>query len=234
MLCVLLSIELCLVAVSIGHFLLGSPLDTIHRWCDLSREASVPVWFSSAQLFLVGLLFLFICARWNKFVGPSRLFFAFAGAGFLFLSMDETAIIHERTSRALINHGWLVPVKDERGAWIYLYAGIGVCFLLLFGRDLWRMWRAFRRATLLIVGGFSLTVLGGVAVEGFGMYFPADVVPLWLHKCRVALEEFLEMFGISVVLYGVLLLAIQAFGHNPALAETDSRQSRQRKITADP
>ena len=55
---------------------------------NLDREATIPAWFSSAQLLLIGILFIFSnnWAQINRIVNPE--FLLIVGISFVYLSMD--------------------------------------------------------------------------------------------------------------------------------------------------
>ena len=69
----LILFELLLVAIYVGDSLLGSPISVIHMF-DLDREATIPAWFSSVQLFLIGIIFLLVARQVGRSHHPSQLF----------------------------------------------------------------------------------------------------------------------------------------------------------------
>jgi hypothetical protein len=160
---------------------------------DVDRENSIPTWFSSVQLFVIGLL-LFAQSRRRGRLGP---FLFFLGLGFVFLSADEAASIHERIIDSVkrLNIQWLLflTFNGDPRAWMVPYAVVGLVSGVLLRRYLWVLWRGFRRETALELVSFTF------------METPDPEPYDWI----VAGEEFLEMAGMSLVLYGVMLLGIK-------------------------
>jgi hypothetical protein len=175
---------------------------------DVDRENSIPTWFSSVQLFVIGLL-LFAQSRRRGRLGP---FLFFLGLGFVFLSADEAASIHERIIDSVkrLNIQWLLflTFNGDPRAWMVPYAVVGLVSGVLLRRYLWVLGRGFRRETALVVVGLAIFAAGGIGLElvSFTFMETPDPEPYdWI----VAGEEFLEMAGMSLVLYGVMLLGIK-------------------------
>jgi len=79
-----------------------APWDNLQIWFDLGAEGTVPAWFSSGQFLLVGLALL-AAAALRRGVSPSEMrLLLVAGLGFIFLSADEAAMIHERITRTSV------------------------------------------------------------------------------------------------------------------------------------
>jgi len=201
--------EVCLASIFVVESLLGKPVPEIHALLDLDGEANIPAWFSSIQLFMVGALLLLIRRGGNARYLPSRLFQRIVGLGFLFFSLDEVAMIHERITESLKHLQWIPHFKGGHGIWIPLYFTIGVVVSFAMYRDIRTMWRYFRRQTAIIVTGFTMYVAGAVVLETIGYEF-LDAVPIkYIGGAEAVLEEFLEMSGVSVILYGVILYALR-------------------------
>jgi len=209
LLVVLTIVELAFVLIFAADTLLESPSARIHRLFDLDADANIPNWFSSIQLFLIGLVFLLRRRKAGRDAPPSRLFLLMGSAGFVFLSADEAALIHEDIGGFLIHHmAWMPRFKGDYGAWVYLYLLIGIALLLATFREVVSMWRHHRRPTSTMTVGAALYLLGAVGFEVIGFQFLRDGSTPLLYEAEVAIEEFLEMFGASVILYGAVLLLL--------------------------
>lgn len=204
----LILFEICLVLIFSVHVLLGSPSRTIHKLFDLHGELNIPAWFSSVQLSMIGILFLLMSRRHESFHRPSRLFLSIVGAGFIFLSADEMVAIHENLSKALREVEWIPRFARNHGIWIPIYLTFGLIVLIAMYRDLWALWSRFRRESLILLGGISVFLLGGVGLEIISYEFFSGGPKSMLYQGEVALEEFLEMSGGSIILYGAILLAL--------------------------
>lgn len=88
-----------------------------------------------------------------------------------------------------------------------MYTVIGV-FLLVAGfyllRPLLRTWKQFTWESLLILGGFAVLVGGAVGFEVLVyLYVEPESMPD-LYHLEIAIEEFLEMAGASIILYAAV------------------------------
>lgn len=175
---------------------------------NLDSEASVPTWFSSIQLFCIAAV-LFAASNDNSQRQYISSKFLVAGSlVFAFLSADEGAGIHERiTAEAKrAEASWLL-FQGNYGGWIAVYSAIAVTILIVAAPHFRRLWMYFRRETLIGLCGAAMFVVGAVALEIVSYLFLRTASARVAYHAEVAAEEFLEMSGASVILYGVLLLA---------------------------
>jgi hypothetical protein len=179
------------------------PLD---RLFDLDREATVAAWLSSAQLLALGAVLLLVAWRSSPPPPVSRPFLGCLGLGFVLLSMDEAAAFHERLSEALQAFGFLPRFKDGHGLWIFVYAFCGIAFLLVARRAALAAWRAARAEALLFAGGIAVSILGAIGLEVVSYQFLRGAGAPLLYRTEVVAEEFLEMAGVSIMLYAALRL----------------------------
>lgn len=173
---------------------------------DLNRESAVPTWFSSVQLFTIALVLL-VTASNNRAhrLRPTTLPLA-GSAGFLFLSMDEVAMVHEQiTEVAKYRHYDSLLWFGNDGAWIAIYAVIGIPVAAWVAWQLRRLWPHFRHAFVMGVIGAMILVGGAVGLEliGYALRAALGNFPRW----EIAAEEFMEMAGASVMLYAALLFS---------------------------
>ena len=202
----LLAIELLLLAAYLTLHVLGAGLEAgpLRPWLDLGADTSVPAWFSSIQLFLVGAVLLVAALNNGRpdVVRPS--FLAAAGLAFVFLSADESARIHEKITEVARagQLNWLL-IHGTHGAWIMVYLVAGALLLAAGRRSLLALWRHLRHEMQVAAAGALVFVAGGVGVELIGFYLVPGSTP---YKVATAVEEFLEMAGVSVMLYAALLV----------------------------
>lgn len=226
----LLAIEVLLVLGDLYfQYYRNTPFLAVRNIFNLAGESSIPTWFASTQAFLIGLT-LFAVAYVKGVLGAPRsvkVGWLLTGSFFVFISLDDTATIHEtlgsvlrdtfekdldaqpffiRWLSSMNNYGWQMFVMP-----VFAVVGLGMSAFL---------WRQMRAQGLLrwILIGLSLYVvaIGMDFVEGiedsrghrevvfkriareFRM-FPDQVS----HLAKVT-EEFLEMVGTSFILYGFL------------------------------
>lgn len=188
----------------------GMPL-TVAELFDFDREVALPTWFSALQLGFISLTLLL----WSHFSAEravvSRRFLLLLGLGFLFLSADEAAMIHERLTPMFKSVDWLPRFRGDRGLWIPLY--LGAVFLILgkFRRDFGRLWMAFPSQVRTLFLGGCIFLLGAVGLEVLSYQFQLEqMASHWPYTIQVLFEELFEMIGASIIFYGVLGMAGEA------------------------
>jgi len=205
----LIFFELFLVLVFLADSLLGNPMWIVHFLFDLDQEFNIPAWFSSIQLFLIGIIFFLIARRTDSSGHPSALFLLSVGVVFVFLSADEIGSIHEKLTLVVSNIEWWPKFKGGHGAWIPLYLGLCLIFFFTTYREFKAMWTYFQPETLIIATGIAVFLFGAVGLEIVSYQFLREGAPPLLYLAEVALEEFLEMSGGSLILCGTMLFAMR-------------------------
>lgn len=122
---------------------------------NLSYEGNLPTWYSATLLFVCALL-LTVIARAKLAAGsPYRRHWAALGAIFLYLSLDEAALIHEMINQPLTESlglggvfyfSWVLPF----GLFVLIFV---VCYLRFLGHLPGRFRRRFVLAGAVYVGG---------------------------------------------------------------------------------
>ncbi len=190
----------------------GVPWTIVRELLDLDNEIALATWFATVQLFAVGAILLLTAWTNNGKNHSLPTILALGGLLFVFLSADEGGSIHERITLFMEERGLdslLFP--GNHGGWISVYAGLGLIFFLLAGlylrRPLRRMWQQFTRESLIVLGGFGAIALGAVGFEIISYLFLRSGSTTGLYHLEVAIEEFLEMAGASIILYATLEIA---------------------------
>ena len=192
---ILMSVMVLLVLVSVFLNLL-SLLDipvfrVTRRLFDLNAERNIPTLFSSVILLGSSILLGFIAFLTRSTEGPYSLFWAVLSLGFLYLSIDETAYIHENLS-------------EEIGGWIFVVAPFVILFLLIYIRFFMHLPRStklyFLVAGLLYIGGaFILEFIGSWRIS-----IPDENI-IATTLVFTTVEESFEMLGINLFIYSLLL-----------------------------
>lgn len=178
-------------------------------WFDVDRDFSIPSWFSTVQLFLVGLVLLLTARNNRRRDDLPTLLLVSAGLVFVLLSADEGAGIHERITSVMASWGFTALLfRGDHGGWIGIYVAIAVILALMARRWLLVLWRDFRHESTIALLGATLYVTGAVVIEIVGYQF-ATGTEEFLDVVRNAAEELLEMSGVSVLLYATLLLGLR-------------------------
>ena len=189
----------------------------VERQFNLNGENNVASWFSASALLVCSEL-LFVIGVTRKRVGD-RFAANWLGlsAGFLYLSVDEAASLHEMT---------IVPLRtalDLTGylyfAWVIPGAIITLILALTYLPFLYHLPVRIRR--LAVVAG-ALYVGGAIGVEMLGSrYYSLYGTESFQYSLLVAVEEGLEMFGVVVFIYA-LSLVIAALGIEVSFTTTTS------------
>lgn len=207
---ILISIEIFFVIMHFIDVLFEQQIWIIHNMFNLNRDLSLPALFSSMQLFLVGIIWFMIARKSRDQSLPSEIFLSILGAGFIFLSIDEGIRIHENITLLLKHIEWIPRFKGDHGIWIPIYLSLILIFFLIMYKEFLSIWKQFRYEAILMATGLVIFLAGAVGMEIIAYQFLMDssssplLSLLWY--VEVAVEEFFEMIGISLILYGVILL----------------------------
>ncbi|MES0360016.1 MAG: hypothetical protein ABUK20_03810 [Anaerolineales bacterium] len=183
---ILLSVTLNLLS------LLDIPVFRVtRRIFDLNTERNIPTLFSSVTLLVSAVLLGYIAYLTRITGGPYSILWAVLSLGFLFLSVDETAYIHENLS-------------EDVGGWIFVVAPFVILFFIVYTRFFLHLPRKtkllFLCAGFLFIGGaFILEFIGSWQIS------LADENNLATTMVFTTIEESFEMFGINLFIFSLLL-----------------------------
>ena len=171
------------------------------RLFDVNREANIPTWFSSLLLILNAFILAIIAVRTKAQQGPYHTQWFVLAAIFLYLSIDESALLHEMTEK---------PVRTALGVSGYLYfAWIipALCFLVVLGIYLRRFLFDLPNKTrwLFLLAG-AVYVGGAVGMESIGSNIFASNPwnKTMAYRLWATLEESFEMVGLIIFFYALL------------------------------
>lgn len=202
----LLGTELALLSLYVIGLNTGDP--GVRPLFDLDQEANLPTWFSSMQLLgIAAVLGLYAVKPLRNLGVPAWLTVAGA-AVFLFLSMDETAQVHENLARDLRVIEWLPRVRNDRGIWVFVYLAAALVPLVIAARYIPVLWRQRPQAVRWIVAGAAVVITGSMGVELIAdQFLRGGAGPRSWYYASVAAEETLEMIGGTLMLLGAARLA---------------------------
>jgi hypothetical protein len=173
------------------------------RLVDLDAEGNLPTWFSSVQLAALAAAAAW-CFRSEGGGRAGRWVWGVLAAGFLYLSFDEAAVVHERVLRDLVLE--TLPVASGLRAvppWQLVFApaaalAAGAFTALFVTRMASRPW-------------CLAPALGGLALWGLSFAFEGAAtsvfIPRGWYRLEVAAEELCEMAGATLLLVGVMRYA---------------------------
>ncbi|HTL48338.1 MAG TPA: hypothetical protein VL688_09815 [Verrucomicrobiae bacterium] len=197
----LVGFAFALVAADAVNAALGWPSWLLKFLFDLERESTIQTWFSSILWFACAEA-CYGCASIEK-RNPARNSWLFLAAVFAFCSLDEVVSLHEHighslfrmatseeTFRSFPHSSWVIglaPVLLAGAAAVYKV--FGTCF------------KESPRAGRAVICGFTILLLGAVGME-FIFARDARSSP-FINGLEPVLEEFLEMFGVILMLWGL-------------------------------
>jgi hypothetical protein len=196
----LISLSLPLIVHGGGHV-----PGALYRLLDTRNEANIPALFSSFQLAAASALTLLIGRiEWSRDRKRASYWFGL-GAVFAYLAIDEIAQLHEMI--ALLRLSWRSESLPE-WLWLMIYLPATIMFAVLYIPFLLRLPRW--TAALFVAGG-TIFLAGAVGLEIVGLYqtrvkMMSEVD--FLVSLRANLEEFCEMVGILVFIWGALAYAV--------------------------
>jgi len=202
---ILICIELLLVVMYGTDAWVGNAPEPLHALVDLDAEANLPTWFSSFQLTLIAINFWYFAERRRATQRPSRRFLRCCAGFFLLLSIDETAMLHERVTK-LIGERYVDWLPEYFESHVLSTVGcvlVLIAALVMGSSHLRGLSAASCKAMIIAVLGCLLYVAGAAILETIGYKLGLRAS---FQQVEIGVEEFLEMFGATFILYAILLL----------------------------
>ena len=215
----LLALDTIFVAVYIALIALGRHKHELFVLFNLDKEANLPSWYAGTQLFIVAIGYLVLGSRLipdRRKTSVLRPLWLLLGVGFTLLSADEIGAVHERMGHTLkhlkvFNFHYL----DQ---WMVLYLAIALVLAIVFGRQLLTVWREWRSEVLLFFLGFAVLAGGAIAAEMIHISRDMEGMRLLI---EVGAEEWLEMFGVTILILPAYRILAYAMGSKPGIDEED-------------
>lgn len=207
-----LTLSCCIAVLALLHVLVMSAhylYFTFDRFryfatvVNLNQESNPATWLASLMLLIGGVLQGIIAADAWAQPRPFARQWSILALVFLALSLDETAMLHERT---------IVPMRQVfnlSGPFFYGWVVLAIPLLLAFGlwyfRFFLRLPRGFRWQLILAAAVYLSGALGVEMVEGWydetqGGIGESDLT----FSLLVAVEETCEMIGVLVLIHALL------------------------------
>lgn len=168
---------------------------------QFDAEMSIPAWYSGA-LMLIAAVLLLVCSAIARTIRPSEfIWWLLLGVGFIYLSADEVAGIHERVGQiaalyvatsGVLSFTWLIVGIPA----VLAAAALFLPFLLRMDRR--PRWMLMAAGALFVGGAVGFEMLGGLAASSLGKDSAVYLVV-------VCLEESLELAGLTLLVSALLL-----------------------------
>lgn len=195
---VLFAADLLMGLAAVIAYAVTRTMDVDKAWFfRLGQENNLPTWYSSSQLLLVALLLGALAWRDLRRQGWRAWPLAAATLGFLGLSLDETASMHEwigQMAQGIVHtDGGL-----RTGIWFLVCAPI---FLIGAGGVAAGMWPYLRgrpKVWGLLLVGMSVFLINAVGLEALSNLWPDGSV---IVKAETFFEEVGEMLGVTFMFW---------------------------------
>jgi len=168
---------------------------------DLDAEGNVPTWFSTVQLLACSVLLGLIGSVKHRRREPFARHWLVLSAIFLYMSADEASVIHELLNPVIRSALHVPPVFYY--AWVVGGAVAVLVVGLVYLRFVWSLPARTRR--LVIIAG-SIYVAGALGMDvPEGLYAFRHGMETFPYALMTTVEEVMEMAGLTVFLYALLL-----------------------------
>lgn len=206
------------------YFYLGDDdLFGLVDYFDFDIEGNIPTLYSAvAVLFCSALLALITYTNWHKPNGR-RLHWLGLTVLFFFLALDEGTAIHEQIGSMLENY------MDARGALYFLWVlPYGIATFVLMLAYLRFVWELPKDTRVRFVAAAVIFLTGALAVEMLGAR-EADLhgYTTVTYSLLYSIEEMLEMFGIIMFIYALLMHLTQDSGRFCLVLERSENKSQE-------
>jgi hypothetical protein len=197
----LIAIELLLVALYIGNWAIGRPFSKLTYLTDMDGEASICCWFSVVQLSFAATISMVIA--YARFERKNILSWSLFGIPIvlILLSMDEQVQIHEwlgvRSDILLEGGSRANTPYSQTGIWSFL---LGIPFMACFLTYIYLLKKYVRDAFNYTIFTFGILIFlfGAMTHDALSNIFPDTTILSGV--IVVSCEEFLEMFGVTVII----------------------------------
>lgn len=184
---------------------------------DLNGLQTIPSLFSAVQLFCLGFALIalsFYPKKMNR--QPPRRLLLTLGTIIIYISVDEVYKLHQLFYKPLCLLPFIEKCNQFSQIWIYVYIAIAFLTVGILARDLIASWRFYPQGSLLAGIGIFTFLFGGMGLEIIKYDFLQPILLkflnyrdasfIFIEQLRIAIEEFLEMFGVSITIYSLGLI----------------------------
>lgn len=187
------------VAAVVAHFTsvaLGVEKFDLFR---LGQENNIPTWYSSSQLLGAALLLMLFAYQRMQHMGRFDWRLLLPPLFFMFLSLDETASIHERIGFGMEALLASADVQTMRvGTWIMICAPLFILGLYILARLTRPFWADHPSVKWKFIIGFGVAFVSAVGGELIMAAVPPDSLA---EKAETFFEELGEMIGMTILIW---------------------------------
>lgn len=197
---VVIGLSIASLAGQFSRYILGyGRLFGLINLFDVGKDSNVPTWYSSIALLFCSLLLAFIATSQKTARTRYALHWKVLSAIFLYISIDEVAMIHESADVILGSS------ISRTGFLTYGWVAVGIPLTLIFVLSYLKFLAHLpKKIRLLFVVAGTIFIGGALGAEIFaGRHYELSGFDM-TYAMITAVEEFCEMLGIVVFIYALL------------------------------
>lgn len=186
---------------SLAQHLLGTTAGGLTDRLNVGIDSSVPTWFASFLLFIVALLLGFIAYVKKQRRAPYVNHWGFLSLLFLYISVDEVATLRESTgvvARSFVS---------TSGMFYYNWVIVAIPFIIFVSLAYFKFFMNLPKHVRNLLGiGAACYVMGGLGLEMLAaLVHSSQGVDNLFYSTVTTVEELLEMVGVIIMLYSLML-----------------------------
>lgn len=188
-------------AASLAEHLLGTTAGGLTYRLNVGIDSSVPTWFASFLLFIGASLLGFIAfvkkQRRDSYVNH----WGFLSLLFLYVSIDEVATLRE--TAGVVARSFV----STSGMFYYNWVLVAIPFIIFLLLTYFKFFMHLPKHVRTLLGiGATCYVVGGLGLEMLAaLIHTAQGVDNLLYSTITTIEELLEMVGVIIMLYSLML-----------------------------
>lgn len=178
------------VGLTLYHYRVDELPWLLRQLFDVDEENNIPTWYSSIALFLAALLLFLLARGKSDNRDPFSIYWIGLSAGFLLLSLDEMAGLHESLNTV------------TESSWALYGAVVVIIVAIAYLRFLYHL--PTRTAVQFILSG-AVFLGGAIGVELYTEpYLHNDALDTLAYNLWTPVEEGMEMFGVILFINALL------------------------------
>ncbi len=187
-------------ATEVADHLFGfSKRDTLIRLFNLAMECNIPNWYASALLLICAGLLAAIAMAAAAEKNAYRRHWAALALIFVYISIDETAQLHEQANRPLRH------ALDVDGIFHYAWVIPATAILLILAAVYWRfLWALPLRSRRLFLAAAACYIGGALGTEFFVNHWVTLHGTDPVYGMLNVLQETMELTGLSIFIVALL------------------------------
>lgn len=185
-----------LCATNMLNLMMGQPFWTLTQIINMGLESSLATWYSS-MLWAVAAVLAWRCRAAGPQGRTARVWLALA-AVFVFFSIDEVAMVHERLGRLLADHGGTYGQLLHTTRWVLMLGPVALAALAALALYARPVYARAPCAWRLLATGLAIFLAAALGIESTTNLLNHSTLQ-WIWDLEIVTEETIEMIGAWLV-----------------------------------